>query len=80
MGRWSKRGWLLVCCVMVAVLGTGTALAAGLHWSIQSGTSGGLHNARPVHQLIKGDGWASGALERQEVGDPADSKRRRSDS
>jgi len=48
MGRWSKRGWLLVCCVMTAVLGTGTALAAGLHWSIQSGTGSGLHNAQLV--------------------------------
>jgi hypothetical protein len=46
MGRWSKRGWSLVCCLMVAVLGTGTALAAGLHWSIQSGTT--VRNAQLV--------------------------------
>jgi hypothetical protein len=46
MSRWSKRGWLLVCCVTVAVLGASTALAAGLHWSIQSGTTTGLHNAQ----------------------------------
>ena len=48
MRRWSKRGWLLVCCLTVAVLGASTALAAGLHWSIQSGTGTGLHNAQLV--------------------------------
>lgn len=48
MRSWSKRGWMLVCCLTVAVLGASTALAAGLHWSIQSGTTTGLHNAQLV--------------------------------
>jgi hypothetical protein len=36
---------MLVCCLMVAVLCASTALAASLRWSIQSGTTTGLHNA-----------------------------------
>jgi hypothetical protein len=39
---------MLVGCLMVAVLCASTALAAGLHWSIQSGTSSGLRNAQLV--------------------------------
>jgi hypothetical protein len=45
MRSWSKRGWMLVCCLGVAVLCASTALAATLRWSIQSGTGKGLHNA-----------------------------------
>ena len=48
MSRWVKPGRLLVGCVAVAVLFASTALAAGLHWSIQSGTTTGLRNAQLV--------------------------------
>jgi hypothetical protein len=46
MLSWSKRGWMLVCCLTVAVLGASTALAATLHWSIQNGTANGSRNAQ----------------------------------
>jgi hypothetical protein len=48
MHCWIKRGRVLAACMTVAVLGTGTALAAGRGWSVQPGPSAGLHEAQFV--------------------------------